>query len=120
MARLILSVELDSETRIGAGDISLLELVETTGSISAAARAHGITFRRAWTVLDELNRMFKTPVIATRCGGLDGGGARLTDFGREIAVRYRAIEAIASRGTEHDLATLEAAVSPEAAVARRA
>jgi molybdate transport system regulatory protein len=120
MARLILSVELDSEARIGAGDIRLLELVEKTGSISAAARAHGITFRRAWTVLDELNRAFKTSVIATRSGGLDGGGARLTDFGREVAARYRAIEAIAAHGTERDLATLEAAVSPKAAVARRA
>ncbi|THD60243.1 hypothetical protein [Phenylobacterium sp.] len=111
MARLILRIELDSKVRIGEDAIRLLELVEAKGSISAAARTHGLTFRRAWTVLDEVNRMFKTPAIATQCGGIDGGGARLTDFGREIIDRYRAIESIATCLTADELSALEAAAN---------
>jgi molybdate transport system regulatory protein len=118
MARLILRVELDSEARIGGDAIRLLELVDAKGSISAAARAHGLTFRRAWTLLDEINRMFKTPAIAAQCGGADGGGARLTAFGHEIVARYRAIEAATAHATERELAALEAAAQPDAPVAR--
>lgn len=118
MARLIVRIELDSEARIGGDAIRLLELIETKGSISAAGRAHGLTFRRAWTVLDELNRMFKTPVIAAHCGGSNGGGARLTAFGREIIDRYRAIESIAACLTADELAALEAVASSQAPEAR--
>ncbi len=114
MARLILRVELDSEARLSGDTISLLERVETEGSISAAGRAHGITYRRAWTVLDELNRMFRAPVIAARCGGSDGGGARITPFGHEVIARYRAIEAASARATERELAALEAAANSQA------
>lgn len=114
MARLIVRIELDSEARIGGDAIRLLELVETKGSISAAGRAHGLTFRRAWAVLDELNRMFRTPVIAAHCGGSNGGGARLTAFGREVIDRYRAIEAIAAGLAAHELAALEAVAHSQA------
>jgi molybdate transport system regulatory protein len=113
MAHLILRIELASEARLNGDAIDLLELVETKGSISAAGRAHGITYRRAWTVLDELNRMFKQPVIAAHIGGADGGGARLTDFGREVIARYRAIESLASHQTAHELAALEAAAGTD-------
>jgi molybdate transport system regulatory protein len=115
MARLILRIELDSEARLRGDDIDLLEQVEKTGSISAAGRAHGITYRRAWTVLDALNRMFKTPVLATHHGGPDGGGARLTAFGREIIARYRALEAMTASVAERDLQAFEAAARPQSA-----
>ena len=114
VARLIVRIELDSEARIGGDAIRLLELIETEGSISAAGRAHGIKFRRTWTVIDELNRMFKSPVIATQAGGADGGRARVTQFGLEIVRRYRAIEARAARAAEQDLAALEAVSNPVA------
>jgi molybdate transport system regulatory protein len=108
MARLVLRIELDSDARIGSDHIRLLELVGTQGSITAAARAHGLSYRRAWALLDEVNRMFKAPVIATECGGAAGGGARPTAFGHDLIARYRGIEAIAVRLTAHELAALEA------------
>ena len=117
MARLVLGIELDSEARIAARNIHLLELVEQTGSISAAGRACGITYRQAWTRLDEVTRMFKAPVLAAQVGGRDGGGARLTDFGRQIVARFRAIEALAANLAEVDLDALEAASRPPPPVA---
>ncbi|MGZ3375453.1 MAG: winged helix-turn-helix domain-containing protein [Phenylobacterium sp.] len=117
MARLIVRIELDSEARIGGDAIRLLELIEAKGSISAAGRAHGLTFRRAWGVLDELNRMFKTPVVAAQAGGAHGGGAWLTPFGQEIVRRYRAIETSVALAAEQQLDSLEAAskaAAPEA------
>ena len=74
---------------IGPGKISLLEHVEREGSISAAARCMGMSFRRAWHLIDTLNGALGRPVVATEIGGSRGGGARLTDFGRELVARYR-------------------------------
>jgi molybdate transport system regulatory protein len=118
MAKLVLRIELGSDARLCDDHIRLLELVDKTGSITAAARAHGLTYRRAWTLLDELNRMFKAQVITAECGGIGGGGARPTDFGRDIIARYRGIEAIAVRLTAHELAALEAAARSVAPTAR--
>lgn len=74
---------------IGPGKISLLEHVEHEGSISAAARCMGMSFRRAWHLIDTLNAALGRPVVVTEIGGSRGGGARLTDFGRELVTRYR-------------------------------
>jgi molybdate transport system regulatory protein len=74
---------------VGPGKISLLELIEREGSISAAARCMGMSFRRAWHLIDTLNAALGRPVVATEVGGSQGGGARLTDFGRELVARYR-------------------------------
>jgi molybdate transport system regulatory protein len=113
VARLILRIELGSRAAIGGEHIRLLELVETTGSITAAGRAHGLSYRRAWTLLDELNRMFKAPVLAAQSGGPDGGGARLTPFGHEMLARWRTIERCAAQAAQHLLAEIEAAATPE-------
>jgi molybdate transport system regulatory protein len=88
-----LRIEFGPEQRIGPGKVRLLELVADTGSISAAAREMDMSYRRAWLLIDEMNRMFKEPVIAAAAGGAHGGGAELTGLGRNVIATYRAIEA---------------------------
>ena len=87
-----LRIELGPEQRIGPGKVRLLELVAETGSISAAAREMDMSYRRAWLLIDEMNRMFKEPVIAAMTGGAHGGGAQLTELGKTVIATYRAIE----------------------------
>lgn len=88
-----LRIEFGPDQRIGPGKVRLLELVAETGSISAAAREMEMSYRRAWLLIDEMNHMFKEPVIAAVTGGAHGGGARLTDLGEGIIAAYRAVEA---------------------------
>jgi molybdate transport system regulatory protein len=78
---------------IGPGKISLLEGIARTGSLSAAARALGMSYRRAWLLLHSTNEAFEQPVVELSVGGKDGGGARLTDFGRKLVANYRGFEA---------------------------
>jgi molybdate transport system regulatory protein len=73
---------------VGPGKIELLRLVEEAGAISAAARRMGMSFRRAWHLIDTMNAALGRPVVETAVGGAGGGGARLTDFGREVIARY--------------------------------
>lgn len=88
-----LRIEFGPEQRIGPGKVRLLELVAETGSISAAAREMDMSYRRAWLLIDEMNHMFKEPVIAAMTGGAHGGGARLTELGESLIAAYRAVEA---------------------------
>jgi molybdate transport system regulatory protein len=114
MAQLALHIDLASEARIGPGKIRLLELVDQTGSISAAGRAYRMTYKQAWLTLDELNRTFRSPVMTAAPGGRHGGGARLTDFGREVVRRFRELEQDANALARRHLEALEAAASPAA------
>src|SRR5882762_9110767 len=77
---------------IGPGKISLLEAIMNTGSISAAAREFGMSYRRAWMLIDEMNNNLKSPVVETATGGKHGGGATVTAIGLKIVHHYRAIE----------------------------
>jgi molybdate transport system regulatory protein len=88
-----LRIEFGPDQRIGPGKVRLLEYVAETGSISAAAREMDMSYRRAWLLVDEMNRMFKEPVIAAVAGGAHGGGAQLTELGQNVVATYRAIEA---------------------------
>jgi molybdate transport system regulatory protein len=92
MAKLILRVDLAPLGAVGPGKIRLLELVEETGSISAAGRSMSMSYRRAWLLIDELNHLFKRPLVATRLGGPAGGGAALTAFGKRLVRHYREME----------------------------
>ncbi|MET0281934.1 MAG: winged helix-turn-helix domain-containing protein [Steroidobacteraceae bacterium] len=78
---------------VGPGKIGLLEGIERTGSLSAAARALGMSYRRAWLLLHSTNEGFQLPVVELSVGGKDGGGTRLTDFGRRLIADYRSFEA---------------------------
>ncbi len=78
---------------IGPGKIALLEALDEAGSITAAAKALGMSYRRAWLLIDELNQSLREPAVATAAGGAQGGGSRLTDSGRALVALYREIEA---------------------------
>ncbi|HKU86388.1 MAG TPA: ModE family transcriptional regulator [Casimicrobiaceae bacterium] len=77
---------------IGPGKIALLEAIHDTGSITAAARRLGMSYRRAWLLVDETNRCLVGPAVATASGGEKGGGTALTPLGAKLVLRYRALE----------------------------
>lgn len=88
---------------MGPGKAELIERIERTGSISAAARAMGMSYRRAWQLVEALNAAYKKPVITTAIGGTRGGGAQVSAFGKRIAADFRAMEDKASRAIARDL-----------------
>lgn len=85
-------VDLSPECSIGPGKVGLLEGIERSGSLSAAARSMGMSYRRAWLLLHSINAAFQEPVAELAVGGKDGGGARLTAFGRRLVQDFRAFE----------------------------
>jgi molybdate transport system regulatory protein len=107
MAKLRLTLALNSGARIGPGKAALLESVHSCGSISAAAREMGMDYKRAWHLIDSLNQAFKTPAVERATGGTGGGGAALTAFGEDLLARYRKLEATAGELAASDLKALE-------------
>jgi molybdate transport system regulatory protein len=105
--RLTVRVDFGADRALGPGKIRLLEAIGKTGSISRAGRALGMSYRRAWLLVDDMNRSFRAPVVATQPGGVRGGGAALTPFGLELIEKYRAIEARATAAAEPDLQALQ-------------
>ena len=102
-----LSLRIDlPQGRIGPGKIALLEAIDLEGSISAAARKLEIGYRRAWDLVEALNQLLGAAVVEASPGGYRGGGARLTDAGRNLVADYRAIERAAQRAAEARLAAL--------------
>ena len=93
---------------MGPGKAELIERIADSGSISAAARAMGMSYRRAWQLVEALNHDFREPVIATAIGGSRGGGARVTPFGERLVARFRAMEKKASAAIAPDLRRFEA------------
>ena len=113
MARLKLTIVLDSGARIGPGKVALLESVRETGSIAAAGRATGMDYKRAWSLIDSLNRAFGTPAVERTTGGVGGGGAILTASGEDLLARYARLHAAAAELAAADLAALESRASPD-------
>ncbi len=107
MPNLSLRIDLDPGGRIGPGKIELLEHIASFGSISAGARRMSMSYRHAWSLVEEMNRIFGKPVIAARPGGRRGGGAELTPVGLAVVTRYRAIECAAQAACESHLAALQ-------------
>lgn len=112
MAHVVIRLDLAQGRRIGPGKIALLEQIDATGSISAAGRALGMSYRRAWRLVEELDLMFTQPVVASHPGGTGGGGTALTIFGRTLVRSYREIEARAQDEARGPLADLERALAP--------
>ena len=92
---------------IGPGKAELLERIERCGSIAAAGREMGMSYKRAWELVGRLNAMFREPVVASSRGGPGGGGAVLTDAGREVLALYRAFEREVAEAGAARLAALE-------------
>jgi molybdate transport system regulatory protein len=87
-----IGIPLGDSYAMGPGKADLLDAIQATGSISAAGRKLGMSYRRAWLLVDEMNRCFRTPVVEARLGGAGGGGARVTELGQEALRRYREIQ----------------------------
>lgn len=117
--RLTIRLDLPNGHRIGPGKIRLLEAIAATGSISAAGRSLGMSYRRAWLLVDEINRAFTQPAVAGQTGGSGGGGTALTDWGRELVDLYRGLEAGSVTANAAELDRVEAMMAtgptPEAA-----
>ena len=88
---------------MGPGKAELIERIADTGSISAAARAMGMSYRRAWQLVEALNASYREPVVTTATGGRKGGGARVTPYGQRLAALFRAMEDKASAAIAADL-----------------
>jgi molybdate transport system regulatory protein len=88
---------------MGPGKADLLRAIGETGSISAAARHMGMSYRRAWLLVDTMNQAFKSPVVVTLTGGKAGGGAAVTEFGKEVLQRYSAMEKKAGASVAKEL-----------------
>jgi molybdate transport system regulatory protein len=101
-------IDLDPKGRIGPGKIRLLENIGNCGSISAAGRAMKMSYKRAWDLVDEINRICRRPAVERHAGGKNGGGATLTPFGVSLVERYRKIERFAESAARRELQALRA------------
>jgi molybdate transport system regulatory protein len=101
-------IDLDAVGRIGPGKIQLLEQIQSQGSISAAGRAMNMSYKRAWDLVDEINRICRRAAVERQAGGKNGGGAILTPFGVSLVERYRRIERSAESAARKELRALRA------------
>jgi molybdate transport system regulatory protein len=113
--RLRLRVAQGSATLFGPGRADLLALIQAHGSIAAASRQMGMSYKRAWALVDSMNTMFALPLVEAAKGGAGGGGARLTALGAELLAAYRRLEDDCAGASARALAQMQAAlpVSPE-------
>ena len=97
---------------VGPGRAELMEGIRDLGSIAAAARAMGMSYRRAWLLADAMSNEFGAPIVAAAPGGARGGGAVLTELGAAVLEQYRRIQAKAAEAVTEEVAALEALVRP--------
>lgn len=120
MSQLKIRLYFDDESWIGPGKVRLLELIAEHGSISAAGRSMNMSYKRAWDLVAELNRIFGAPVAMAQTGGKAGGGAELTPLGRDLIARFRALEKDSAKaGKAHIEALAKAAHGLKGQQARR-
>jgi molybdate transport system regulatory protein len=103
---LSIRIDLEGQGRIGPGKIQLLENIHSCGSISAASRAMGPSYMRAWVMVDEINRTCECATVESQIGGKNGGGATLTPFGFMLVARSRMIEHTVEAAVREDLRAL--------------
>lgn len=95
-----LRIMLDTEIAFGPGKADLLEAIRDSGSISAAGKQLGMSYRRAWLLVDAMNRCFRAPLVETAAGGVSGGGAALSSLGEDILRQYRELEIAVAKITD--------------------
>ncbi len=108
--RLRLRLLFEGDAMLGPGKVDLLELIRDQGSISAAGRSMGMSWKRAWSLVDELNRAFRLPLVEAARGGAAGGGAHLTATGTDVLALYRRLESRLAEEGGADLRALNALV----------
>ena len=92
---------------LGPGKVALLEEIERSGSISKAARKLGLSYRRAWTLVNTMNKSFESYLVKGSAGGKKGGGACLTPLGAKMAKAYRAMETKAEKAIQGNWKTIK-------------
>jgi len=102
-----LRIVLGPDMSIGPGKAAILEEVKATGSIAAAGRSMGMAYKRAWYMVDTMNKSFNEPLIITVKGGKSGGGSCLSELGEEVLKGYRKMEASSAKAIGRDLADLK-------------
>ena len=112
VARFRLRVTAGEAIFVGPGKVALLEAIRDTRSITAAAKSLGMSYRRAWLLVDELNRSLASVAVESAIGGERGGGSELTALGCELIDVYRRIEATAARACAKDLGRLLELATP--------
>lgn len=93
----------DADIALGPGKVDLLEAIAQTGSISQAAKQMGMSYRRAWQLVDTMNRCFNSPLVDTQTGGSHGGGALITELGQQVIGLFRQVEAKAMQAIEPEV-----------------
>ena len=106
-----LRIDLAPGTQLGPGKAMLLEKISETGSIAAAGRSMGMSYKRAWYLVDTLNGYFHAPLVVSSKGGKAGGGATLTPLGAQVLALYRHMEDTAEVATHADLDALRSLVT---------
>ncbi|MGQ0564122.1 MAG: winged helix-turn-helix domain-containing protein [Gemmobacter sp.] len=110
--RLRLRLLFGDSAMLGPGKADLLDHIRDAGSISAAGRAMGMSYKRAWMLVEEMNAAFTAPLVGSARGGPGGGGAHLTDTGTQVLAHYRAVETAAARAGADDIAALQSLLRP--------
>jgi molybdate transport system regulatory protein len=105
-----LRVVLGRDIALGPGKADLLEFIGDTGSIAAAGRRMGMSYKQAWLLIDTMNRCFAKPLVAAVKGGKSGGGAHLTPLGAEVLARYRRMQTATETVIADDMAALKRAM----------
>jgi molybdate transport system regulatory protein len=108
-----LRIDFGPASSIGPGKIALLEHIDRVGSLSQAARELGLSYRRAWLLLDDLNHSFTEPVAKSSVGGVGGGGVQLTQFAQRLITLYREVERATLEATRVRFTELLKEVEPE-------
>ena len=103
-----LRIVLEPDIAIGPGKADILESVKETGSIAAAGRRMGMSYKRAWLLVETMNRCFTAPLVETSRGGRARGGATLTPAGETVLACYRRMEDLTAQAIEDEIATLRA------------
>lgn len=114
--QLRLRVVFPGRAMIGPGKAELLRRIRDTGSISAAGRQMAMSYKRAWSLVEEMNAAFRLPLVESARGGPGGGGARLTETGVAVLAHYTAIAVQAEAGGAPEIAALEALLAPGGAI----
>lgn len=108
-----LRIDFGAAASMGPGKVALLEHIDRLGALSHAARDLGLSYRRAWQLLNDLNHSFTEPVARASVGGVGGGGVQLTAFGRDLIAAYRDAERAALEGTRKRFAAFLTEVPPK-------
>lgn len=109
--RLRLRIFFGDDVMLGPGKADLLDHIRETGSIAAAGRTMGMSYKRAWSLVEEMNRGYREPLVDSSRGGAKGGGAALTQAGEAVLAHYRKIEEITAREAEAEISALRSLLS---------